>query len=196
MLQNHLKHAKTAFTFLILCTVITGLIYPVLVTSLSQLFFPKQANGSLLIRHNQLVGSALIGQYFDSPQYFIGRPSATTPYPYNAANSSGSNQGPSNPEFLTKLGDRITALKTFNTENNTLVPVGLVTASASGLDPEISVASARYQISRISKARNISKEELNALIKHHTQLRTYRVLGESRVNVLALNMALDARKNT
>jgi K+-transporting ATPase ATPase C chain len=196
MLENHLKHLKTAFIFLIFCTLITGLVYPVLVTGLSQLFFPQQANGSLLTRHNQLVGSALIGQYFDAPQYFIGRPSATIPYPYNAANSSGSNNGPSNPKFLATLRDRITALKASNPIDNALIPVGLVTASASGLDPEISPAAARYQIDRISKARNISKEELYALIKHYTHPRTYHVLGESRVNVLTLNMALDARKTT
>lgn len=195
MLQIIIKQIKPAVMLLILCTLITGLIYPVLVTGVSQFFFSWQANGSLIKQNNQLIGSALIGQHFDSPAYFWGRPSATTPFPYNAENSSGSNMGPSNPQFLATVRDRIIHLKQDQSANNKLIPVDLVTASGSGLDPDISPSAAMYQIERIAKARQCTEQELKQLINQVIKKRTFYVLGEPRVNVLELNIALDARHN-
>lgn len=193
MLRTFIKQTKPAVMLLIFCTLITGLIYPVLVAGVSHLFFPWQANGSLIKQQGRLVGSALIGQYFDSSAYFWGRPSATTPFPYNAENSSGSNMGPSNPQFLETVRNRITHLKQGQTGDNHLVPVDLVTASGSGLDPDISPSAALYQIERIAKARHCTEQELKQLINQVTKKRTFYILGEPRVNVLELNMALDAR---
>ncbi|VEB38944.1 potassium-transporting ATPase subunit KdpC [Legionella cherrii] len=200
MVLEALKRIKTALIFLLLFSILTGLIYPALVTALAQLFFPYQANGSLLWNNGHPIGSALIGQYFDAPHYFWGHPSATTPFPYNATNSSGSNMGPSNPEFLDTVKKRIAALRqyTLTDQNETrqLVPVDLVTASASGLDPEISPLAALYQIPRIAKARHISEQEIQKLVNQLIKKRTLHLLGEPRINVLELNLALDHLRTT
>lgn len=197
MFRESVKQIKTATIFLFLFTLITGLIYPVVVTAFAQLFFPYQANGSLLKINGKIVGSTLIGQYIDIPNYFWGRPSATTPFPYNAANSSGSNMGPSNPEYLTSVEQRIRVLQQYNLttkKTNRLIPVDLVTASASGLDPEISPLAAIYQVPRIAKARNIPEKEIQLLVTQLTKNRTLHLLGEPRINVLELNLALDQIK--
>lgn len=182
---------KPAALLMLLLTLLTGLIYPALVTLLAQGLFPDQANGSL-IRDNQdhIVGSVLIGQQFTAPQYFWGRPSATSPA-YNAAASNGSNLGPTNPLLRTQITNRINVLRQADHDNPTPIPVDLVTASASGLDPHISIAAANYQIRRIAKARHISPDNLRKLVNDFTQPRQWLILGEPRVNVLQLNMALD-----
>ena len=187
-----LKQIKPAIIMLLVWTVITGMLYPLIVTGLSQLFFPKQANGSLMVDANaNIIGSALIGQAFNDPSYFWGRPSATSPYPYNAAASSGSNLGPTNPVLAETVQTRIQRLKAADPENQQPIPVDLITASASGLDPHISPAAANYQISRVAKARNMSRVKLRALVETHTEPRQWLILGEPRVNVLILNLALD-----
>ncbi|QMT60960.1 potassium-transporting ATPase subunit KdpC [Legionella sp. PC997] len=196
MIKEALKQIKTALIFLLLFSLITGLIYPAVVTALAQIFFPYQANGSLLLVDSKPIGSALIGQYFDAPDYFWGRPSATVPFPYNAAYSSGSNMGPSNPNFLAIVKQRVSKLQQYNLEDPTmmkkqLVPVDLVTASASGLDPEISPLAAYYQIPRIAKARHISEQEIQKLVNQLIKKRTLHLLGEPRISVLELNLALD-----
>ena len=165
-----LKQLRTALVMLVALTVITGVIYPAAITVIAQVVFPYQANGSLIIKNGQVVGSALIGQPFDDPGYFWGRPSATGPYPYNAAASSGSNLGPTNP-----------------------VPVDLVTASGSGLDPHISPAAADYQVGRVARARNMDEASVRQLLAQYTTGRVFGLLGEPVVNVLQLNLALDAR---
>ncbi|KTD01025.1 potassium-transporting ATPase subunit KdpC [Fluoribacter gormanii] len=196
MVIEALKQIKTALMFLLVFSLLTGLIYPAVVTGLAQIFFPYQANGSLLRLNDKLIGSALIGQYFDAPNYFWGRPSATAPFPYNAAHSTGSNMGPSNPEFLSIVKQRVDTLRQFNLEDqnkmvNQLIPVDLVTASASGLDPEISPLAAYYQIPRIAKARHISEQEIQDLVNQLIKKRTLHLLGEPRISVLELNLALD-----
>ncbi len=191
VLKKAMSQLRTAFILLVLLTILTGLLYPLAVLSLAQFFFPWQANGSLIEKDGKNVGSLFIGQHFSSPNYFWGRPSATQPFPYNGAASLGSNSGPSNPIFLATVNDRVDRLKKSNTENNQLVPVDLVTASGSGLDPEISPYAAFYQASRIAKARNIPEKEIQALIEHDIKKRTFALLGEPRVNVLQLNLALD-----
>jgi K+-transporting ATPase ATPase C chain len=191
MLTEAFNQVKIGLILLVLFTVFTGLIYPAIVTGVAQLFFPWQANGSLVERDNKIIGSALIGQSFDSPNYFSSRPSATAPYPYHAAASSGSNMGPSNPAFLETVKDRINHIKQFNPKNNRLIPVDLVTASGSGLDPEISPLSAFYQVPRIAETSHIPEREIEILINGLIKNRTLGILGEPRVNVLALNIALD-----
>ncbi len=187
-----LKQIKPAIIMLLVWTVITGMLYPLMVTGLSQLFFPKQANGSLIMDANaKIIGSELIGHAFSDPRYFWGRPSATSPYPYNAAASSGSNLGPTNPALAEAVKARIQGLKAVDPENQQPLPVDLVTASASGLDPHISPAAANYQISRVAKARNMTRVKLRALVETHTEPRQWLLLGEPRVNVLSLNLALD-----
>ena len=187
-----LKQIKPAIIMLLVWTVITGMLYPLIVTGLSQLFFPKQANGSLMVDANaNIIGSALIGQAFNDPSYFWGRPSATSPYPYNAAASSGSNLGPTNPVLAETVQTRIQRLKAADPENQQPIPVDLITASASGLDPHISPAAANSQLSRVAKARNMSRVKLRALVETHTEPRQWLILGEPRVNVLSLNLALD-----
>lgn len=187
-----ISHLKPAIKMLLVWTAITGIAYPLAITGLSQWLFPKQANGSL-IRDLQgvAIGSELIGQAFSDPKYFWGRPSATTPYPYNAAASSGSNFGPTNPALAEAVKARIQILQAADPENRQPIPVDLVTASASGLDPHISPAAANYQLSRVAKARNMSKVKLKALVEAHTEPRLWLILGEPRVNVLSLNLALD-----
>ena len=179
---------------LLIFTILTGLVYPLVVTGISQLVFPRQANGSLIVSNGQTVGSTLIGQQFDDPKYFWGRLSATGPYPYNAAASSGSNLGPTNPALLDAVKARIAALQTADPSNTQLIPVDLVTASGSGLDPDISVAAALYQLPRVARLRGLTESALRTLVDQHTAGRTFGFLGEPRVNVLELNLALDALK--
>ena len=186
-----LHTAKTAIISLITFTILTGILYPMAVTGLAQLLFPDQANGSLIIKSGKAVGSFLIGQQFDDPKYFWGRPSSTTPYPYNAASSLGSNLGQSNPALLEAVRMRVSRLKTADPGNDKPVPVDLVTASASGLDPHISPASAEYQVHRVAKNRGLDEAKVRALVVAHTERRLWGILGEPRVNVLKLNVALD-----
>jgi len=182
---------KPALRLLLMLTVLTGVIYPLALTGIAQFVFPAQANGSLIEANDQPVGSRLIGQPFDDPRYFWGRPSATSPFPYNAAASSGSNQGPGSADLREAVRQRMADLRTADPTNTTPIPVDLVTASASGLDPDISVAAAHYQVPRIARHRGISEKMLLDLIDQHTAGRVLGFLGEPRVNVLALNLALD-----
>ncbi|CAK1313964.1 potassium-transporting ATPase subunit KdpC [Burkholderia pseudomallei] len=171
---------------------VTGLAYPAVMTVFGQAVFPAQANGSLIEKGGRVVGSALIGQQFDAPQYFWGRLSATSPMPYNAAGSGGSNLGPLNPALKDQVKSRLDALKAAGTDLSQPVPVDLVTASASGLDPEISPAAAGYQVARVARARKMADADVRRLVADHTSGRQFGVLGEPRVNVLKLNLALDA----
>lgn len=180
-----------ALRMLVVLSVLTGVVYPYFVTGIAQLAFPAAANGSLISGDGKVVGSTLIGQPFDDPKYFWSRPSATSPQPYNAGASSGSNQGPRNPALADAVKDRIKALRDADPGNAAPVPVDLVTASGSGLDPDISVAAAEYQSHRVAKARGISEDKVRALVSGSTFGRTFGILGEPRVNVLALNLALD-----
>jgi K+-transporting ATPase ATPase C chain len=184
---------RPATVLLALLTLLTGLLYPLAVTGLAQLIFPFQANGSLIYRlqDGSPTGSELIGQPFADPRYFWGRPSATAPFPYNAAASAGSNLGPSNPALQETIRARIAALRVADPGNFQRVPVDLVTASASGLDPDISVAAALYQASRVAQARGLDTEAVRQLVRGQAEGRQLGVLGESRVNVLKLNLALD-----
>ncbi|MCW8418886.1 potassium-transporting ATPase subunit KdpC [Fluoribacter dumoffii] len=191
MFKEVMEHIKTALILLIVFTLVTGLLYPLAVTGLAQLLFPAKANGSLIKQNDHVIGSQLIGQFFSSPTYFWGRPSATSPYPYNGEASAGSNLGPTNPDFITAVKKRILPLKETSPQNNKGIPVDLVTASGSGLDPDISPYAAYYQAARIAKARNLSLEEVNTLIQKHIKNRTLGLLGEPRVNVLEINLALD-----
>jgi len=170
---------------------LTGIAYPLVMTGFAQVVFPNAANGSLILRDGKLVGSELIGQPFDDPKYFWSRPSATTPYPYNAASSSGSNLAVSNPAQLDAIAQRVKKLRDADPTNADPIPIDLVTASASGLDPHISVAAAQIQIPRVARVRGISEESVRELVDQHTQGRQFGVLGEPRVNVLALNLAVD-----
>ena len=185
---------RPALVLFLLLTVLTGLLYPLLVTGLAQLLFPHQAAGSVLTRDGHAVGSRLIGQSFSDPRYFWSRPSATTPQPYNGTGSTGSNLGPLNPALLDAVKARVAALHAADPGNRLPVPVDLVTASGSGLDPEISVAAASYQAARVARTRGLAPERVQALIAQHTEGRLLGVLGEPRVNVLELNLALDALK--
>ena len=180
-----------ALRMLVVLSVLTGVAYPLLVTGVAQLAFPHAANGSLFESGGKLTGSALIGQPFDDPKYFWSRPSATAPFPYNAMASSGSNRGPRNPALADAVKSRIEALRDADPGNAAPVPVDLVTASGSGLDPDISVAAAQYQLPRVAKLRGVSEDRIRALVAANTAGRTFGVLGEPRVNVLALNLALD-----
>ena len=187
-----LKELKPAFLMLVTLTLLTGLLYPLVVTGISQVVFPHRANGSLIERDGKAVGSELIGQPFSGPKYFWSRPSATSPYPYNAAASSGSNQGPTNPALTEAVAARIKALRDADPDNKAAVPVDLVTASASGLDPHISLAAADYQVNRVARARNADPSKVRALVAQYTDRRQLGFLGEPGVNVLELNLALDA----
>ena len=180
-----------ALRMLAVLTVLTGIVYPLVVTGIAQVVFPRTAGGSLIVDAGKAVGSDLIGQPFDDPKYFWGRPSATSPMAYNGASSSGSNQGPRNPALADAVRDRIAALRNADPGNTAPVPVDLVTASGSGLDPHISVAAADYQTARVAKARNMNIDQVRTLIAENTTGRTFGVLGEPRVNVLMLNRALD-----
>jgi len=185
-------HLRAAFMSLGLLMILTGVLYPLAVTGVAQWLFPRQANGSLIEQNGRSVGSELIGQPFDDPKYFWGRPSATGPFPYNAAASSGSNLGPTNDALTTAVKDRIAALNAADPGNSAPVPVDLVTASGSGLDPHISLAAADYQVHRVAKIRGLDDTKIRALVEAHTEGRRLGLLGEPRVNVLWLNLALDA----
>ncbi len=183
---------RPALVLFAVLTLVTGLLYPLLVTGVAQTVFPQQANGSLVERNGQAVGSTLIGQSFARPENFWSRPSATGPMAYNAGASSGSNLGPASPALAEAVRARIEALRAADPGNTAPVPVDLVTASASGLDPHISLAAARYQVARVARERGLTAEAVNALVEQHTEKTWFGFLGEPRVNVLALNLALGA----
>jgi len=198
-----LREIRPAIVMVLVMTVLTGLLYPLAMTGIAQLAFPHQARGSLIEKDGKVIGSALLGQNFEKPEYFHGRPSATTdtdpkdssktvPAPYNAANSSGSNAGPTSKALIERVQADVDKLKAENP--NTPVPIDLVTTSASGLDPDISPAAAMFQVPRVAKARGIDEGQVRRLVQLHSEIRTFGILGEPRVNVLQLNMALDALK--
>jgi len=186
-----LSELKRAFTMLFGMTLITGVAYPLLVTAVSQAAFHGKANGSLIERDGKTVGSTLIGQPFADPKHFWSRASATSPYPYNASASSGSNLGPLNPALADAVSARVKALRDAAPDNGLPVPVDLVTASASGLDPHISPDAAEYQVDRVAKARNLDPQKVRDLVAQYTEGRQLGFLGEPVVNVLGLNLALD-----
>jgi K+-transporting ATPase ATPase C chain len=175
----------------IMLSILTGLIYPLIVTVVAQLAFPGKAGGSLIKKDGQLGGSELIGQPFDNPKYFWGRLSSTPDFPYNGASSSGSNLGPSNPALEEAVKARVKALKAADPENKSPIPIDLVTSSGSGLDPHISPAAALYQIPRVARARGVSEDQIHRLVEQFTESRQWGFLGEPRVSVLKLNLALD-----
>jgi K+-transporting ATPase ATPase C chain len=185
---------RPAIVLFLVMTVLTGIVYPFAVTGLAQLLFQSQAQGSLVMADGHAVGSKIIGQSFSDPKYFWSRPSATAPQPYNGIASSGSNQGPLNPALTDAVKSRIDALKAADPTNSLPVPVDLVTASASGLDPDISIAAARYQAARIARVRGFEPAAVQSLIDAHAHGRLLGLIGEPRVNVLELNLALDALK--
>ncbi len=185
------RQLKASLIVLGLFTLITGLIYPLLVTGIAQVIFNHQANGSLIVKDGKYYGSELIGQPFSDPHYFWGRLSATSPFPYNASSSSGSNLGPTNPALFDAVDSRIKALKAVDPSNASPIPVDLVTASASGLDPDISLAAAEYQLPRVARYRSMSEDMIRTLVQKYTEDRQFGILGEPRVNVLLLNLALD-----
>jgi potassium-transporting ATPase KdpC subunit len=187
---------RPAIVLFLVMTVLTGIVYPFAVTGLAQLFFHDQAEGSVLMADGHAVGSRIIGQSFSAPKYFWSRPSATAPQPYNAIASGGSNLGPLNPALTDAVKSRIDALKAADPTNPLPIPVDLVTASASGLDPDISIAAARYQAARIARIRGIETEAVRSLIDAHARGRLFGLIGEPRVNVLELNLALDAHGKT
>jgi K+-transporting ATPase ATPase C chain len=180
-----------ALRMLVVLSVLTGVIYPCAVTGIARVAFPDASRGSLIVVDGKAVGSELIGQPFNGPGYFWSRPSATSPQPYNAASSSGSNQGPRNPALADAVKDRIKALRDADPDNKAPVPVDLVTASGSGLDPHISVAAANYQLSRVARARGVPDDKVRGLVAANTLPPTFGILGEPRVNVLRLNLELD-----
>jgi potassium-transporting ATPase KdpC subunit len=182
---------RPALSLLIAITVLTGGVYPLLVTGFAQLLFPAKAAGSLIIKDNKVIGSSLIGQNFSDPKYFWSRPSATGAYPYNAIASAGSNQGPLNPALTDAVQQRIAALRAVDPQNIAPVPVDLVTASASGLDPHISEAAALYQLERVARVRGLTPVKVRELLQAHSEGHMLGFLGEPCVNVLALNLALD-----
>ena len=184
---------RNAIGLLLALTVLTGVIYPLAVTGLAQLLFPRTANGSVIVRHGKPLGSALIGQPFSDPKYFWSRPSATTPFADNSASSGGSNLGPNNPALVDTVNQRIAALRAADPGNTAPVPVDLVTASASGLDPQISPAAAAYQVQRVAHVRGLAPAQVAALVTQATERRQFGLLGEPRVNVLTLNLALDGK---
>ena len=189
-----LASLRPALVLFLLLTVLTGFIYPLVVTGVAQLLFPARAAGSIVTRDGHAVGSRLIGQSFSDPKYFWSRPSATTPQPYNGTASTGSNLGPLNPALREAVRSRVAALRAADPGNSAPVPIDLVTASGSGLDPEISLAAANYQAARVARARGLAAGRVQALIAQHAEGTLLGVLGEPRVNVLELNLALDALK--
>jgi potassium-transporting ATPase KdpC subunit len=190
------KQLRPTLVVLILFTVITGIVYPLVVTGIAQVIFPDKANGSLIKKEGKIVGSELIGQPFSDPKYFWSRLSATSPYAYNAGSSSGSNYGPLNPALLDAVKKRVQDLKSADSLNTLPIPVDLVTSSASGLDPHISIAAALYQLPRVARVRGLSEVQVHALVDRFTEGRQLGFLGESRVNVLELNLTLDETQST
>jgi K+-transporting ATPase ATPase C chain len=188
MLQTTLQSLRALIFF----TVLTGVAYPLVVTAIAQVAFKEQANGSLIVGEGKLMGSTLIGQPFSDPKYFWSRGSATSPMPYNGGSSSGSNLGPTNPALKEAIEGRVKALRDAGAPASQPVPADLATASGSGLDPHISPAAAEFQIARVAKARNASEEKIRELVQKHTEGRQFGILGEPRVNVLQLNLAIDA----
>jgi K+-transporting ATPase ATPase C chain len=184
---------RPALVLLACLTLVTGIIYPLIITGLASVIFPQRAAGSLIAKQGNAIGSALIGQNFSDPRYFWGRPSATTPQPYNATASGASNLGPLNPALIDAVKARIAALRAADPGNGAPVPVDLVTASGSGLDPQISLAAAQYQMDRVARARRMNVWEVQSLVSTHSEGRLLGFWGEPRVNVLELNLALDAR---
>lgn len=182
---------RTSIVSLVVFTVILGIIYPLAMTGIAQAVFPDKANGSIIVKNGKTVGSSLIGQPFSTPGYFWSRPSATTPYPYNAASSSGSNLGQNNPDLQKALADRISALKAADPENTKPIPMDLITSSGSGLDPHISPAAALYQIHRVAKYRGLSESIVASLVEKHSEPRQFGIFGDPVINVVKLNMALD-----
>ena len=191
-----LRSLRAALVIFLLLVVSTGLVYPLVVTGFAQLFFPHQANGSLIRRDGKVVGSGLLGQYFDKPRYFWARPSATSPLPYDAENSGASNLGPNNPELIRHVRERIQALRKADPRAKGPIPVDLVTSSGSGLDPDISVAAAFYQVPRVAHAGGISEATLGQLVRDNTTGPFLGLIGEPVVNVLKLNLALQRRYGT
>jgi potassium-transporting ATPase KdpC subunit len=189
-----LAQFRPAFSLLVILTLLTGAAYPLIVTGISQVLFRGEANGSLIMQDGKAVGSKLIGQPFADPKHFWSRASATSPNPYNAASSSGSNQGPTNPALIDAVSGRIKALKDADPDNKLPIPVDLVTASGSGLDPHISPAAAEYQVERVARTRNLAPAKVRELVAQHTEGRQLGFLGEPRVNVLELNLALENTK--
>ena len=185
---------RNALLSLVLFTLLTGIIYPLAVTGIAQVFFPHQANGSIIVKENKPVGSELIGQQFEDGKYFWGRLSATGPYPYNGAASAGSNLGPNNPDLTAAAESRIKALRKAEPGNAARIPVDLVTASGSGLDPHISPAAAEYQVRRVARARGLDEATVRSLVARHTEGRLLGILGEPVVAVLELNLALDGER--
>lgn len=186
------KELRTAIVMLVAMTVLTGVVYPLLVTGIAQTVFPTQAAGSLVVKDGHVVGSSLIGQPFDDPKYFWSRLSATSPSPYNGGSSSGSNLGPLSDALRDAVQARVTALREGDPNQSGTIPVDLITASGSGLDPHVSPAAAFYQVPRVARTRGVGEDALRALISRHTEGRQLGFLGEPRVNVLQLNLALDA----
>lgn len=184
---------RPAVSLFVLLTAITGVAYPLAVTGLAKVTFPDAAAGSLIVKDGKPIGSRLIGQNFSDPKYFWGRPSATSPQPYNASASGGSNQGPLNPALVDAVKGRIEALKAVDPDNRLPVPADLVSASGSGIDPHISPEAAAYQVGRVARQRHLAETELTALVGKYTEGRQWGIFGEPRVNVLELNLALDAR---
>jgi potassium-transporting ATPase KdpC subunit len=187
-----LKEIRPAVVSFLLLTLLTGIAYPLVVTGISQGLMPGQANGSLIMKDGKPIGSSLIGQSFSEPKYFWSRPSATSPMPNNASSSGGSNLGPTNPSLTDAVKARVKALRDADPGNHQPVPVDLVTASGSGLDPHISPAAAEYQLARVARLRNLNTDTMRKLVAEHTEGRQFGILGEPRVNVLELNLALDA----
>jgi len=188
-----LSQLRPAIMVLVLLTLVTGVAYPLLVTGIAQAVFPFQAQGSLVVKEGKVVGSVLIGQPFDDPKYFWSRPSATSPFPDNAGSSSGSNLSATNPDLIKAVQGRVDALRAADPGNTAPVPVDLVTASGSGLDPHISPAAALYQVARVARVRKLDPEAVRQLVQRHIEGRSLGFLGEPRVNVLALNLALDRK---
>lgn len=189
-----LAHLRPALVLLLVLTGVTGFAYPLLTTAIAQAAFPRQANGSVLRKDGRVVGSILLGQPFDDPRYFRGRPSATSPVPYAGQASAGSHLGPTNPALAEAVEARIDALRAADPETAAPVPVDLVTASGSGLDPHISPAAAAYQVRRVARARGLPEDEVRRLVARHTEGRLLGLLGEPHVNVLLLNLALDGAR--
>ena len=185
---------RNALMSLLLFTILTGIIYPLVVTGIAQVIFPEQANGSIIVKDGKAVGSGLIGQQFDDPKYFWGRLSATGPFPYNSAASSGSNLGPNNPNLTAAVDARIKALHEAEPGNTAKIPVDLVTASGSGLDPHISLAAAEYQVKRVAKVRGIEDTRISDIVAKNTKGRLLGLIGEPVIKVLDLNLALDERR--